>query len=64
MAELVSVEAPPHDLIAGVLDDALAKLHETVGPQAQRALLGVLAERMLTTATPAATLETKKANHG
>jgi hypothetical protein len=62
-AELVSVEVPTHDVIADVLDEALAKLEETLGTQAQRALLGVLAERLLAdaAATAKSNPATKKA---
>jgi hypothetical protein len=46
-AELVSVAPATRELVTDVLDVALAKLEERLGTQAPRALLGILADRLL-----------------
>jgi hypothetical protein len=46
-AELVSVAPATRKLVADVLDAALTKLEARLGAQASRALLGILADRLL-----------------
>jgi hypothetical protein len=50
-AELVSVPTATRELVTGILDTALNQLEERLGSQAQSALLGVLAERLLSSTT-------------
>jgi hypothetical protein len=50
VAELVSVDSSTQELVGGILDTALAELEDRLSPQqASRALLGVLATRLLPT---------------
>jgi hypothetical protein len=46
-AELVSIAPATRELVSDVLDAALVQLEERLGAQAQRALLGILADRLL-----------------
>ncbi len=52
-AELVSVDAATEDLVGDILNNALSELEQRLNPQqASRALLGVLANRLLSASEP------------
>src|SRR5262249_9743216 len=46
-AELVSVAHPEHELVVEMLDEAMSQLQDRLGENARSALLGVLAEGIL-----------------